>query len=294
MPRIRSALDAPPRWDPPGLGVLQGSAGYCIGLQSVWLFVRALGVQFDAGDGVATALGRHVGAPHTIALSHAHGDHLHGLVAELGMRQARSLVQGGPVRVLYPARALEIGAVRGLLDACWPHGMDRVRWQPMEAGASVEVGPRRRLVAFDVQHSPHMHCLGYAVVEQRRRRAAGALPGPDGRVASEPYEHVVFAHTGDALADYPPLLRGASVLVADATFLEAADREAPTHATVGEVLAAAMDLDIRTLVLHHLSIRYERATLQARIAQMAAAAGYTGDLWLWDGPALARVGGAQG
>jgi ribonuclease BN (tRNA processing enzyme) len=70
--------------------------------------------------------------------------------------------------------------------------------------------------------------------------------------------------------------------VHDATFLDAADRREPIHATTMEALAVARDATVRTLVLQHLSIRYDRGTAIRVLRDQAAESGFTGRVWLLD------------
>ena len=57
----------------------------------------------------------------------------------------------------------------------------------------------------------------------------------------EQHGHVVFVHSGDAMPVDVGLVRGADLLVHDATFLGADERREPIHATTEEVLALARD-----------------------------------------------------
>jgi ribonuclease BN (tRNA processing enzyme) len=78
------------------------------------------------------------------------------------------------------------------------------------------------------------------------------------------------------------LVQGADLLVHDATFLETADRREPIHASTQAALAVAREADVRTLVLHHLSIRYDRASALGVLREQVAASGFAGHVWLLD------------
>jgi ribonuclease BN (tRNA processing enzyme) len=94
--------------------------------------------------------------------------------------------------------------------------------------------------------------------------------------------HVVFAHSGDAMPVAPTDVAGADVLVHDATFLVPADRREPIHATTEEALEVARLARVSTLVLQHLSVRYERPAAHASLAAQVARSGYRGAAWLLD------------
>jgi ribonuclease BN (tRNA processing enzyme) len=74
----------------------------------------------------------------------------------------------------------------------------------------------------------------------------------------------------------------ADVLVHDATFLNEPDRREPIHATTEEALDVARRANAKTLVLYHLSIRYDRATALPTLRAQVASSGFTGDCWLLD------------
>ncbi len=105
----------------------------------------------------------------------------------------------------------------------------------------------------------------------------------EGREAlMEAHRHVLFAHSGDSMPLPVELVRDADLLVHDATFLEPGDRRWDIHASSSEVLALAADAKVRCLVMHHLSIRYERSDAVPALRAQVAASGYPGDCWLLD------------
>ncbi len=71
-------------------------------------------------------------------------------------------------------------------------------------------------------------------------------------------------------------------LVHDATFLIEADRREPIHASTEEALAVAHAANVKTLVLYHLSIRYDRATALPSLRAQVKSSGFTGECWLLD------------
>jgi len=169
-----------------------------------------------------------------------------------------------------------------------------VSWIPVsDAGFSLSIGKGRTLEPFAVRHTPDEPALGYRVVETRRRlrREFARLTQAEVETLAragkrdellEDVRHIVFAHSGDAMPIDVEHVRGADFLVHDATFLHAADRRQPIHATTEEAFDVARASDVKGLVLHHLSIRYDRAaalpTLRAQLHQSA----FRGDCWLLD------------
>jgi len=80
----------------------------------------------------------------------------------------------------------------------------------------------------------------------------------------------------------PALVTDADLLVHDATFLEEPDRKYPIHATTAEALEVGRVANVKTLVLYHLSIRYDRATALPALRAQVNASGFSGDCWLLD------------
>jgi ribonuclease Z len=149
------------------------------------------------------------------------------------------------------------------------------------------------LQAFATSHGGGEPTLGYAVIEERRRLKpayAGIaeteireLVRQRGRDAlMEPYRHIRFAHTGDAMPIDPALVSGADVLVHDATFLDAEDRKWDVHATTTEAIEVGHAAGVACLVLHHLSVRYDRADAIPALRAQVSASGFTGECWLLD------------
>jgi ribonuclease Z len=94
--------------------------------------------------------------------------------------------------------------------------------------------------------------------------------------------HVLFAHSGDAMPIDPSLVTDADLLVHDATFLNEPDRREPIHATTEEALDVGKHANVKTLVLYHLSIRYDRTTAIPALRNQVASSGFNGECWLLD------------
>ena len=166
-------------------------------------------------------------------------------------------------------------------------------WIAAQPGTSVPLGKGRQLEAIPVRHTANEPALGYRVIETRRRLKPefASLPQAEIEAAArsgtrdellEDTHHVVFAHSGDAMPIDPALVMNADVLVHDATFLEEPDRREPIHATTEEALAVAKAANVKTLILYHLSIRYDRATALPKLRAQLAASGFAGECWLLD------------
>ena len=262
-------------------------------MYSNWLWHRPLRLLVDAGEGLQLSLGPHVWSPEVVALTHGHSDHLLGLPGFIASRRFSKGAQDKPYTILYPEGSTGIEIIRDLVGRIWPREVFPATWIAIKAGDQFPLGRNRVLEAFRSLHGTVDPTLGYRVLEVRRHLRAEFAGLPEDEVRErvrqlgrdtmmEEYRHVVFAHTGDSMPIPPELVTGADLLVHDATFLDTDERKWDIHATVGEALEVARAAGVRCLLLHHLSVRYERSDALPKIRAMVAGSGYGGECWLLD------------
>lgn len=270
-----------------------GIRGFSRGMFSNWFWHRPLQLLVDAGEGVQLALGTHVFAPSVVAITHGHSDHVFGLP---GLVAARKFAKGAvdkPLTIVFPEGSRGVQAVRELLGTAYAGVVFPVTWIAATPGSSVPLGKDRQLEAIAVRHTANEPALGYRVIEARRRLKPefASLAQADIEAAArggrrdellERVNQVIFAHSGDAMPIDPALVMNADLLVHDATFLDEPDRREPVHATTEEALAVGKAAGVKTLVLYHLSIRYDRATAIPALRSQVASSGFMGDCWLLD------------
>jgi len=272
---------------------LKDFIGYSRALYSNWFWHRPLQLLIDAGEGLPLALGSSVYAPSVIAITHGHSDHVLGLPGFVGARRFGKGASEKAYTVLHPSGSPGIEAVRQVITNLWKGVNFPTRWIAMEPGATHALDGKRTLEAFAVSHVASEPTVGYRVFESRRRLTAEHAGKPSdeiGRLATrhgreslmEPFEHVLFVHSGDAMPIDSTKALDADLLVHDATFLAASERREHTHATSEEALEVARAARVRALVLNHLSVRYERAMAIDRLREQVRRSGFSGPCWLLD------------
>jgi ribonuclease Z len=267
---------------------------------SNWCWLEPFELVIDAGEGLQIALGQKIWAPSVVALTHGHSDHVLGLPGFIASRRFAKGAQEKPMTIVFPEGNSGVLAVQELVQRMWPNEFFPVTWVPIHAGDEVRLGKTRVLRGFSTSHGGSEPTLGYLVLEERRRLKLEFAEMPEAEIRArardggrdvmmERYRQILLAHTGDSMPIDPSIVARADVLVHDATFLDADDRKWDIHATTAEALDVGRAAGVACLVLHHLSIRYDRATALPALREQVAASGFTGECWLLDDERLLNL-----
>ena len=258
--------------------------GYSMAMYSTWVYHKPTRCLFDAGEGVCLALRNYVFGIDKVFLSHGHYDHIGGLTGLLYTRASARGDKEKPLSVYYPKGCKQIERLKTFVSS--DRGMKyNLEWNEVEPGDSVDLGAKKFVEVFKVNHSGLS--LGYRIVERRKRlkkelegrskieiREIVLREGSD--AVNEQYHRTVLAYCGDSAPVDASKVRDAEVLFHEATFVDVSDRRGETHSSVDEAVRVAVDAGVKSLVLMHLSSRYNRKDMEKAARKAIKHSGWKG------------------
>ena len=254
-------------------------SGYSTALFSTWYFVEELGLLFDCGDGLISALLQKSRKVDHVFISHADRDHLTGLL-QFNQLNAR---EGFPV-MYYPRDSGSFPALRDFSVKFDPH-VARTVWKPVIAKDKIWIKKDVYVEAVRNNHvAAHENVyksLGYRVVSVRTKLKPEYITLPPmeikktietlGKEATHiNIETVLLSYSGDTPPENFEYWNGSKVLIHEATFLGGeADKHIHAHgnkhSNLEDVIRAVSGIHVECLVLGHFSSRYSNEQIDERI-----------------------------
>ena len=267
---------------------------------STWLWFNDWKLQIDAGDGVSQHLGYKIRKIDTFLMTHAHRDHIGGLLQVINQRgEAGSFLLG------HPAGGRSWAQMESFTLKFNPGTSRSALWKPLEEGDWIESGVEGRLIrAFRTKHfadddlSAAPRSLGYHLIwrkmkvkpefqalSQAELDAVRLEIGREGITA--PVDEKWVTVGGDGCPLSVEEVRGTQLLLHEATFLSPDDYDAEAagedvghvHSTVLQALTLARDAGVPNVLLYHVSTRYADAEIRDAIRAVASELDLKAKVW---------------
>jgi ribonuclease Z len=268
---------------------------------STWLWIPDWKLLVDAGDGASQQLGYKIRKIDTVAMTHAHRDHLGGLLQVVNQRG-----EAGSFALAYPRGSDSFAQLEEFSLRFNPASSRQAVWHALEAGDDLPTSIEGKfLKAFRTRHYANENTesaprsLGYHLMwrKQKVRPEYRALPqaeldalrseiGRDGITA--PVDEKWITVGGDGCPLEADEVCGTKLLIHEATFLRADDYDAEEagedighmHSTVEQVLGLAREAAVENLVLYHVSTRYTDAEIKSVVRELATQIELSARIWI--------------
>jgi ribonuclease Z len=267
---------------------------------STWIWIPDWRLLCDAGDGATQAMGYKIRKIDTVAMTHAHRDHLGGLLQVVNQRG-----EAGPFAIIHPCGSSSFGQLEAFSNKFNPGTSWNAVWHRAEEGDEFPTGVEGRfLKAFRTRHYADDHpekqprSLGYNLIwrKMKVKPEYRELPqaeldkvrmqiGKEGITA--PVDEKWISIGGDGCPVSVEAVRGTKLLLHEATFLSPDDYEAEEagedvghmHSTVNDALRVAQEAQIERVVLYHISTRYTDVEIRDAIRAQAERIGLKAKVW---------------
>lgn len=257
-------------------------SGYSTALFSTWYFIEELGLLFDCGDGLTSALLQKSRKIEHVFISHADRDHLTGLL-QFNQLNARN---NAPV-VHYPKDSGSFPALRDFSVKFDPHVKGTV-WKPIQHQDRIWI---RKDIYVEAIRNNHVACdaslcksLGYKVVQvkSKLKEEYVSLSGQEIREAIErlgkaathtDIETVLLSYSGDTPCENFEHWNNSNILIHEATFMGGEEDKqiqahGNSHSNLEDVIRSVAETNIGCLILGHFSSRYSDEQIDRRIAEL--------------------------
>ena len=253
--------------------------GYSTALFATWYFIEELGILFDAGDGLTSALLQKSRKINHVFISHADRDHLTGLL-QFNQLNARP---GLPI-IHYPKDSGSFPKLEEFSKKFDPHVSGSV-WTPVTAQDEIRLRDDLLVQPIRNGHVPIDKSIaksfGYKVI-QTKRKLKPALEGLTGKeikaisdvegkdATTMEVRTNIISYSGDTPVEDLQVWNNSGILIHEATFLglDESIKEKPhanKHSTLEEVIHMISGITIEKLILGHFSSRYDKAQIDQTI-----------------------------
>lgn len=259
--------------DPPRLTV------FSTPLVSTFVLDETHHILFDAGDGATALLEGKIHKANIVALTHAHRDHIAGMLQLLNLRGGAAANQGEPLRVLHPESSGSFLSLSRFLSHFDQATSGQVKWMPMRPGEQIALDDRRFLRAYGTHHIPSAEparprSLGYQIgrTVDRLKPEYRSLAQSEidtlrqrlGRAGiTQPEEEILLTVSGDTQVLPAHHISGTRFLLHECTFLDIDDercndarQRGHEHSCLTDVLLMSIEAEVDRLALYHVSKRY--------------------------------------
>ncbi len=228
---------------------------------------------FDAGEGAATLLSNKIYAVKNIFLTHGHVDHISGIWSIINTRNNAMGDREKPLTIYYPEKNRGIEMYLDFIKRVNGELRFELNYHPFKESEKIFLRKsgtfERYVLPFRVDHTYNEISYGFQVVDVRTRlkeefknltsKEITDIVKEKGRdYVTETYEKKILTISGDTLGLKKEDIKDTEVLFHECTFFKEEDRKYNNHASLSEIVELVKDTDVKTLVLYHISSRYNR------------------------------------
>ena len=255
---------------------------YSTARYGTWYFLDQYHLLFDIGDGTVANLHSKCGKVRNAFFSHADRDHLGGII------QFYQTVAAGPnpPTFYYPKDSGSFPALKDFLQKFDPN-LPPCEWIPIEGGIRIQIAKNQFIQIGENDHIASENpaakgltkSLDFTLIETKRKLKAEfqSLSGQEiGYLRTEKgedhitdiHERHIFSYSGDTPSFNQERWSKTEILAHEATFITP-DESDRGHCELTDVIRKASELDLKALILTHISTRYKKDDILKAIRETA-------------------------
>lgn len=241
---------------------------YSTALFSTWYFIEELGILFDVGDGVCSALLQKTRKINHVFISHADRDHVTGLL-QFNQLNGRP---GFPI-IHYPKDSGTFPALEHFTQKFDPHITGTI-WKPVIENEKIWIRKDLFVQTIRNNHIPAAEGIhksfGYKVVSVKKKLKAEYLALHPNEIKKMILEKgndemmdeiftTILCFSGDTPVENFEHWDNAEILIHEATFIGEEDKNKAhgnKHCELEDVIRSVSKINIQKLILGHFSSRY--------------------------------------